>query len=251
MVANRELKLSERLIVAVDIESSDAGGAGWRLRDKLLRELDQYAEEGVVIKLNSVLRALGYGEIDEVHDRGLGFFADLKLIDIPATMKNDGEALNHYTPEIVTVMAFADVDGIAEVVNACPDTEVLAVTVLTSMSPLSCQNMFGKPPDVMAGHLSTIVVSAGVGGFILSPKELAAMLPLHKGKRTLNCPGVRPAWYQDENDDQKRVMTPKEAILAGADRLVMGRPIRRAKNPKDAIRRTLDEIQAGLDARGK
>ncbi|MBU1895557.1 orotidine 5'-phosphate decarboxylase, partial [Patescibacteria group bacterium] len=82
---------------------------------------------------------------------------------------------------------------------------------------------------------------------ILSPKELEIVNHRFELLLSLNTPGIRPEWSLVENDDQSRVMTPKKAILAGADRLVIGRPITKAKDPLEAVKRTLDEIQEAVE----
>ena len=90
---------------------------------------------------------------------------------------------------------------------------------------------------------------AGLKDLILSPQE-AEML---RGKKELvvglNTPGIRPAWSLVPGDDQRRIMTPFKAFLAGVDRIVIGRPITESKNPREAVERTLEEIQAALVAK--
>jgi len=106
----RELKPEERLIVAADFSPEGYGG----IRGVEIKVLD-LAEElkglGVFIKVNSILRAVGYSLIVCLRNLGLNVFADLKLIDIPNTMKTDGEMLLEAQPDILTVMCCAGIDG--------------------------------------------------------------------------------------------------------------------------------------------
>jgi len=135
--------------------------------------------------------------------------------------------------------------------NALPETEVLAVTVLTSLSGKSCNEVYGCTPEEGVLRLARLAAHAAVGGLILSPKELVVCKERPGlSLLSLNTPGIRPEWSLVGGDDQERVMTPAKAIQAGADRLVIGRPITGAKpnsdglprSPRDAIERTLEEI---------
>lgn len=242
-------EVAQHLIVAADFSFKKHGG-----RAGVIRMLITLAEElqgsGVVIKANSTLRALGYGLIDTFHTLGLGVMADLKLVDIPNTLEMDGEALAEVKPELVTVMCTANVAGMRALVEQLPETEVLGVTVLTSMDEKDCQRLHGATINTTVLSFARLGLDARLGGLVCSAQEVE-LLGEYADVRALsrNTPGIRPEWYQDASDDQKRTMTPKEAIMAGADRVIIGRPIVQAENPMDAVRRTLDEIQEGLEAR--
>jgi len=100
---------------------------------------------------------------------------------------------------------------------------------------------------------------ARLGGLILSPKEIEIVNDRFELTLSLNSPGIRPVWSFVEGDDQNRILTPQKAIENGAERIVMGRPIVRAcsnskglpQNPREAVKRTLEEIQSGLSSREK
>ena len=106
----KDLKPEERLIVAADYSPKEHGGVEG-VRSKVLSLAESLSGLGVNIKVNSVLRALGYSLISRLRDFGLRTFADLKLIDIPHTMKFDGEFLAEFKPEMLTVMCCAGIDG--------------------------------------------------------------------------------------------------------------------------------------------
>jgi len=261
MIEPIELKVEERLIVAADFSPIEHGG----IQGVKRRVLDLAADLeglGVFIKINSILRATGYGLIEELHDLGLKVFADLKLIDIPNTMRTDGELLSEVKPDLLTVMCCAGMDGM-NAVQECvgEDTKILGVTVLTSINEEDCQLIFGCSTKAGVLKFARMTQLAGLGGLILSPKEVEVITSRFELGLTLNTPGVRPEWFITDKDDQvkARVMTPKKAIMSGADRLVMGRPIIKAKSndeglpqsPKEAVERTLEEIREAVTLREK
>lgn len=242
------LKPEERLIVAADFKPEDDGRAG--VRDQVLSLAQLLTGTGVLIKVNSALRAAGYSLIDELHDLGLRVFADLKLIDIPATMGIDGELLAEAKPEIVTAMCCAGVRGLHDLQVKLPETEVLGVTVLTSLDEEDCQAIFTCSTKAGVLRFARLAQAAGVGGLILSPKENEVVASRQfEMTLSLNNPSIRPEWSLVEGDDQTRVMTARAAIAGGARRLVIGRPITQADDPLDAVRRTIEEIEQGLTDR--
>lgn len=243
----RELTVAQRVIVAFDFKPIAQGGRV-SVRDQVLRMADEIADTGVYVKLNSSLRACGYDLGDEVHSRRLRVFADLKLIDIPETLATDGALLSELKPELVTVMCTAGVRGMHQLWQALPETEVLGVTFPTSLGEQQAQQMFGCSVDEAVMRFAGMGVEAGIDGLISSPREVAALRQAFGGSVSLNTPGIRPEWATVAGDDQNpdRVMTPANAITAGANRIVVGRPIVQAQNPRDAVMRTLEEIASVL-----
>lgn len=245
----QELALADRLIIAIDIAPRDCEVDP--LEQVILREVRSYAESGITVKFNSVLRLLGYDFITTIRDMGLKVFADLKLNDIPNTLKTDGDWLDLFGPDLVTVMCSTGVEAMEALTAELSNTEVLGVTTLTSLDDDACRRVFNRTPLEETRQFAELAAEAKIGGLILSPEEVKIVRNDISYGFTYTCPGIRPKWYQDANDDQKRVMTPEEAIAVGADRLVIGRPIRQSKDPQDAIKRTLEEIQKGLEARSQ
>ena len=253
----KELRPEERLIVAADYSPKDFGGIQG-VKSKVLALAEELKGLGVYIKVNSVLRAVGYGLITKLHDLGLKVFADLKLIDIPNTMGTDGEMLAEVRPDILTVMCCAGIDGMNAVQKVLGDTtEVLGVTVLTSFDEEECQGIFTCSTKAGVLRFARMAQLAGLGGLILSPKEVDVLNKRFELTLSLNTPGIRPAWSLILGDDQSRVLTPQKAIENGAERIVMGRPIVKAdandeglpQNPREAVERTLKEIKTGLKRR--
>jgi orotidine-5'-phosphate decarboxylase len=252
----KELKPEERLIVAADYSPKDFGGIQG-VEKKVVALAQELKGLGVYIKVNSILRAVGYSLITKLHDLGLKVFADLKLIDIPNTMGTDGEMLTEVKPEILTVMCCAGIDGMNAVQKVLGNTtEVLGVTVLTSLNEEECQGIFTCSTKAGVLRFARMAQLASLGGLILSPKEVDILNERFELTLSLNTPGIRPEWSFVEGDDQTRVLTPQRAIKNGAERIVMGRPIVKAgsndkglpQNPREAAERTLEEIQAGLSS---
>ena len=250
----KELKPEERLIVAADYSPRNFGGIQG-VESKVLALAKELEGLGIYIKVNSVLRAVGYDLIIRLHNLGLKVFADLKLIDIPNTMGTDGEMLAEVEPEILTVMCCADIDGMNAVQKVLGNTtEILGVTVLTSLNEEECQSIFTCSTKAGVLRFARMAQLAGLGGLILSPKEVDILNKRFELTLSLNTPGIRPVWSLVEGDDQSRVLTPQKAIENGAERIVMGRPIVKAsandkglpKNPREAVERTLEEIKTGL-----
>ena len=161
---------------------------------------------------------------------GVEVFLDLKLHDIPATVAGAARAVSRLRPEILTVHAAARITSEPAAVESAPATCVAAVTVLTSLGDddLSALGVPGPVSDVVR-RMAVLAVAAGARGLVCSPQEVAAVRAEVGPDVMLITPGVRPAGA--DLHDQTRVATPEEAIRAGADLLVIGRPITGAPDP--------------------
>jgi orotidine-5'-phosphate decarboxylase len=176
----------------------------------------------------------------------LSVFLDLKLHDIPATVAGAARAVARLRPDVLTVHATGGPDVIRAAVEAAPGTLVAAVTVLTSLSDddLGRMGMTGRVSDAVL-RLAALSVEAGAGGLVCSPREVAAVRSEVGPDVILITPGVRPPGTQAH--DQARIATPEEALLAGADLLVIGRPITSAPDPgaaAAAIAASLRRVEA-------
>jgi orotidine-5'-phosphate decarboxylase len=161
---------------------------------------------------------------------GVQIFLDLKLHDIPATVAAAARAVARLRPAMLTVHAAAGSAAVRAAAAALPDTRVVAVTVLTSLgeADLSGIGLAGPASDAVL-RLATLAVAAGARGLVCSPREVAAVRAEVGPDILLITPGVRPAG--SDTNDQARVATPEEALRAGADLLVIGRPITGAADP--------------------
>lgn len=177
--------------------------------------------------------------------RGLQVFLDLKFHDIPATMAGACRRAAHLGAELITVHAAAGREALtqaqrgaelgAEEASLPRPPTLLAVTVLTSWAPgpLQDQLQINTPLPAYVHHLAALAADAGIGGCVCSPQEVAALRNAHPGPFVLVTPGIRPLGA--DAGDQVRVMTPDQALAAGASRLVIGRPITAAQDPAAAF----------------
>jgi orotidine-5'-phosphate decarboxylase len=157
-------------------------------------------------------------------------FLDLKLNDIPATVAGAARSVGRLRPELLTVHAVGGMAAVRAAVEAAPDTKIVAVTVLTSLGDADLERLgVAGPVGDAVRRLAALAVEAGARGLVCSPREVAAVRTEVGPDITLITPGVRPAG--SEANDQARIATPEEALRAGADLLVIGRPITGAADP--------------------
>ena len=173
--------------------------------------------------------------VQEIGHLGLPLFLDLKLHDIPNTVAKAVQALRPLEPAVLTVHGAGGRAMLEEAKAAAPAaTKVVAVTVLTSLdeADLEATGVNGNPHD-QVGRLARLAKSAGLDGIVCSGNEVKAA---RKGWSNgfFVVPGIRPA--EGNSADQKRVMTPRKAMDAGASILVIGRPVTSAPDPDEALR---------------
>lgn len=160
----------------------------------------------------------------------VGVFLDLKLHDIPATVAGAARSVARLRPSILTVHAAGGPDMVRAAVEAAPHTRIAAVTVLTSVGEAELERIgIRGPAEDAVRRLAALAVEAGARALVCSPREAAALRAEVGPDVMLITPGVRPAGA--DSGDQRRVATPEEAYGAGADLLVIGRPITRAPDP--------------------
>jgi orotidine-5'-phosphate decarboxylase len=167
---------------------------------------------------------------------GRPVFLDLKLHDIPNTVEGAARSAAASGASLLTVHASGGEEMMrAAVRGAGPGVRILAVTVLTSLdaAALAAVGLAGSPAEAVV-RLASLAVRAGVAGLVCSPLEVAAVRAAVGPAPLLVVPGVRPAGAA--KGDQARVATPAEAVRAGADVLVVGRPLRDAPDPAAAAR---------------
>ncbi|MDM8535322.1 orotidine-5'-phosphate decarboxylase [Desulfobacterales bacterium HSG17] len=182
-----------------------------------------------------------------------GIFLDLKLHDIPVTVERAMRVIVDHDIEMTTIHCGESLSMMkAAVKGAGGKTNVLGVTVLTSVGMKDLSKIgFGSE---ISGNMQELVLmrarmvfEAGCNGVVCSPKEVAQIKFRFPETFMAVTPGIRPTWEKVDQDDQKRTMTPVEAIRAGSDYLVIGRPIRNAADPLAAADRIAEEIEGALD----
>ncbi len=181
-------------------------------------------------------------------------FLDLKLHDIPNTMQKAARQASLHGADLLTVHMLAGREAVRKTVAAVEGgTKVFAVTVLTSHTRAQLMEVGYSPelsrdPKEAVLWLARLAYRAGCDGIVCSGKEVAAVKEAFRHLKVI-VPGVRPEWAQD-TQDQVRVVTPYEAIMAGADYLVVGRPIREASDPSAAAAKILAEMKKAFLERG-
>jgi orotidine-5'-phosphate decarboxylase len=184
--------------------------------------------------------AHGPSAVEAVRGFGLPIFLDLKLHDIPQTVEGAARGVSKLGVQFVTAHASGGAEMIAAAKRglAASGTKLLAVTALTSLGPAEL-DAIGLSRDAVA-RLAKLAVDAGADGLVCSPQEVASLRALVGPRPLLVVPGIRPAG--SAADDQRRTGTPAEAVRAGATYLVVGRPLRDARDPAAAA----DAIAAEL-----
>ena len=184
--------------------------------------------------------------IRKIQEIGIPIFLDLKLHDIPMTVKKTIETLSDINPAIINVHAFGGqqmmkyaLEGLGQ---ASKNTSLIAVTVLTSLNDDDMAILgINYPVKDLVQNLAKLTKDSGLAGVVCSAEEIALVRKVCGKDFKIIVPGIRPEGSQ--KDDQKRVMTPKQAISLGADYLVIGRPITQSKDPLSKVKEILKSIQ--------
>ena len=224
------------IILALDVES----------RTKAEEILDKTGEElkWVKIGLQTYLRD-GKSFIHDIASSGKSIFLDLKLHDIPNTMCKAIESLSDLPIKMLTLHSSSGPEALIEckkvATNCLPSAKLLAVTVLTSMNRQNLKSI-GIDMEIIeqVNNLANMAVESGISGIVSSPLELVKLRPKLPQETIFVTPGIRPTG--SVSGDQKRVITPKQASAAGANYLVIGRPILEAQCPKSALSEIHNEL---------
>ena len=224
------------IILALDVES----------RTKAEEILDKTGEElkWVKIGLQTYLRD-GKSFIHDIASSGKSIFLDLKLHDIPNTMCKAIESLSDLPIKMLTLHSSSGPEALIKckkvATNCLPNAKLLAVTVLTSMNRQNLRSI-GIDMEIIeqVNNLANLAVESGISGIVSSPLELVKLRPRLPQETIFVTPGIRPTG--SVSGDQKRVMTPKQASAAGANYLVIGRPILEAQCPKSALSEIQNEL---------
>ncbi len=230
------------IIIALDEPSSE----------EALHLVDRLGPDGAFYKVGlELFTRAGPSVVEALAERGKRAFLDLKLHDIPRTVAGAIRAVAALNVELVTVHA----SGGRRMLEAARDAAdgrvgVLAVTVLTSLSPSDMEVVWGREivsvRDEVA-RLAELAAQVGLSGVVASVLE-ASWLRRSVGEEFLIVtPGIRPTG--EDRADQRRVATPADAVEAGADYLVIGRPVTRAADPRAALEAVLAEVSAASPAK--
>ncbi len=223
--------IKNALFCAIDMKDTDQAVA-------LIKQIKEHID-GIKIGMEAFY-AMGANGYLRLYDLGLPIFLDLKLHDIPNTVSSAIKSLLPLNPSIINIhttggsaMMKAAVEAIGDIGINKP--KLIGVTILTSMNEESFSEQgISLKVEQQVINLSTLAKECGLDGVVCSPLE-AKDVKIKCGQDFLTIvPGIRPK--NSIEDDQKRVLTPKEAIRNGADILVVGRPITQADDPNQAAR---------------
>lgn len=235
------MKAKDRIIVALDVDSLDKAKS-------LVEELVPHVG---CFKIGlELLTSVGAPKVVEfVHSLGGQIFFDGKFNDIPNTVGGASKAVAGLYVKMFDVHASAGIEAMMAAVANKGQSLVLAITVLTSIEENNAYLIFGGPSKAKVLQLARDAKLAGCDGIVCSPQELELLGKQKElGKLLKITPGVRPEWAAA--GDQKRIMTPAEAIKAGANFLVIGRPITKPPaeigTPVDAAKKIAEEILSVL-----
>lgn len=224
------MQARDRLIVAADLSS----------RDEILRLADELNGVAGLLKIGlQAFVANGPDLVRDVVGRGSRVFLDLKLHDIPNTVQHAVDEAERLGIAMLTVHA----SGGEEMLRAAARDSllVLGVTVLTSLDAEALQDIgVIETPRSSAARLARLAAKSGLRGVVASPQEIAAIREACGPRLAIVTPGIRPAG--SDAGDQRRVMTPADALRAGADYIVVGRPITGAKRRRDAAMKIIEEM---------
>src|SRR5437667_8557339 len=223
---------ADKIIVALDVPTKVAA----------LDLVDQLREQISFFKIGLQLyTAEGPEIVRAVLSTGAKVFLDLKLHDIPNTVARAVESATNLGVQMLTI----HLSGGSEMIRAATaaranNISILGVSVLTSATEQTLREIgIADKVDDQVLRLAKLGVEAEINGIVASPHEIKILRAEFGNKIKIVVPGIRPSG--SESDDQKRVMTPREAIDAGTDYLVIGRPIIAHPNPSEAVSKILSE----------
>jgi orotidine-5'-phosphate decarboxylase len=230
----RMTKTADKIIVALDVAT----------KEKALDLVNQLRDQISFFKIGLQLyTAEGPEIVRTVLSTGVKVWLDLKLHDIPNTVARAVESAGSLGVHMLTI----HLSGGSEMIRAATAARankilLLGVTVLTSATEQTLREIgIACKVDDQVLRLAKLGVQAGIDGLVASPHEIKILRTEFGGKIEIVVQGIRPSWA--EPGDQKRFMTPQEAIEAGADYIGIGRPITAHPNPRDALSKILDELR--------
>ena len=233
--------------------------------DRIIVPLDVPTQEEAIAKLDQLPQVTfwkvglelfvssGAEILHILKDREKRIFLDLKFHDIPNTVAGACRAAGRYGVDLLTIHATGGRSALKAAMTAVNEgasqagvspPKVIAITLLTSLTSRDLAMDLKIPLELpeYALQMALLAKDSGLDGAVCSPQEVAQLRDICGDEFLLVCPGVRPSWA--EAGDQKRSLTPKEAFKAGADYLVIGRPITAEADPVAAWEKICDELAA-------
>ena len=239
----KHVSARERLVLALDVDDFSSA-------KELVDKLKDYV--GIFKVGSQLFTSEGKDIIRMIKQSGSKVFLDLKFYDIPNTVKGAAESATKLGVYMFTIHASGGYEMMKAAADAVRETSIklgikkpfiLGVTVLTSINQeiLEKEISVNKSVKEHVVHLAKLAKAAGLDGIVASPQEIKEVRASCGKDFIILTPGIRPKGKA--LDDQKRIMTPKQALKQGADFLVIGRPIRNAKDPVKSAKNVLKEME--------
>ena len=238
-----QLSAREKLVLALDVDNLDSA-------IELVEKLKDYV--GIFKVGSQLFTSEGPKIVHIINESGSKVFLDLKFHDIPNTVARAAEVATRLGVYIFNIHTSGGYELMKSAAEAAKKTSltlgirkpiILGVTVLTSINQQILEKEVGIKKDLTEHvvHLARLAQSAGLDGVVASSQEITQIRNACGADFLILTPGIRPA--NNALNDQKRVMTPKEALKCGADFLVIGRPIRNASDPVEATKKIIEEME--------
>lgn len=237
------MNAKERIILALDVADFDEAA----------RIIENFKDQVTLFKVGSELfTTAGPRIVHHLHSIGKKVFLDLKYHDIPSTVSRAALAASRLGVFMLNIHTMGGVDMMKKTVDLIASSalegtivrpKILGVTLLTSIDDEILVNELGIKHSLttQVKHLAKLAKTAGLDGVVASPQEIE-MIRFHMGESfIIVTPGIRPAWAPP--DDQRRTLTPKEAVQRGTDYLVIGRAVISQANPVNALKRIHNELE--------
>ena len=239
-LASQDIK--EKIIIALDVKNQAEA-----------RKILESLPEARIFKVGlELFTAEGPAMIELVRNYGRQVFLDLKLHDIPNTVAGAVRAALRPGVSMLTLHTSGGKEMMSRAIESAREESeksnldlplLLGVTVLTSLKDKDLEEIgFSSGSQAQVLRLARLAWQAGLKGVVCSPQEIELLRTELGPELKIITPGIRPAWA--EAQDQKRIMTPAEALIKGADYMVIGRPITQAVSPAEAFARIVEELEA-------
>lgn len=239
-----DLTPNQRLVIPLDVEDLDTA-------KEIIKDLKDNAG---IFKVNSLFMHCGCAIVEEIQKAKANVFLDLKFHDIPNTVANYARIATRMGVYMFNVHCSGGHDMMKAAADAAKDEAeklgfdkplILGVTILTSIDQktLSDELRMSGSVEEQVVHLAELAKKAGLDGVVASAKEVAAIKKVCGKEFVVLTPGIRPIWSLGKKDDQKRVVTPADAIKNGSDFIVIGRPILEAEDRAEAAMKVLAEMK--------
>ncbi len=247
-VRNANMTVRDRLVLALDVDSG---------REALQLAAELKERVGLFKVGHQLFTAAGPDIVRRIVDMGCRVFLDLKYHDIPNTVSRASAEAVKLGVRMFNLHALGGLEMMNAAVQSAGETAeklnterpvMLAVTILTSTDERTLRRELKITRSLRREvcHLARLANRAGMDGVVASPQEITMVRRTVRNDFVVLTPGVRPAW--SDQDDQKRVMTPAQAVAAGADYLVIGRPVLQAEDRREAVEKIIQEMSGQMKA---